>query len=258
MRYRRHTSRFAPRRMRLVRLRTRPPARCEDRRVTAAAPDEPIRLLVVEDDHELADMLVTLFTRQRYEVDLARDGQRALHLGLTRAYRAMVIDRGLPGIDGLDLIARLRRQAVTAPVLVLTALGDVADRVGGLDAGADDYLVKPFEIDELLARVRALCRRHLDAATLIPLGAGRLDLELHEVQLPDRRTVRLSAREFELLQELAALQRMIHSRSDLRLRIFDDAPSESIVDTYVYYLRRKLGRDVVRTVRGLGYQVGAL
>lgn len=219
--------------------------------------DEPGRLLVVEDDHELGDMLVTLFSRQRYEVDLARDGQRALHLGLTRPYRAMIVDRGLPGIDGLDLIGRLRRQAITTPVLVLTALGGLADRVDGLDGGADDYVVKPFEIDELLARVRALVRRHLDAATHIPVGSGRLDVELREVQLPDR-AIRLSTREFELLQTLAVRPRMIHSRSDLRLRVFDDAPSESIVDTYVYYLRRKLGREVVRTVRGLGYQLGTL
>src|SRR5688500_13893871 len=101
-------------------------------------------------------MLVDLFTEHRYTVDLALEGQRGLHLGLTRRYDAMVIDRGLPALDGVELIRRLRRQAVTVPALVLTAFGTVADRVSGLDAGAEDYLVKPFDVDELLARVRAL------------------------------------------------------------------------------------------------------
>src|SRR5690349_8162734 len=120
-------------------------------------------------------MLVELFTEQGYTVDLALEGQRGLHLGLSRAYDVLIVDRGLPTLDGIDLLRRLRRQAVTVPVLLLTAFGTVADRVTGLDAGAEDYLVKPFEIDELLARVRALHRRNLDQAALLPLGAGWLD-----------------------------------------------------------------------------------
>src|SRR2546425_9081667 len=113
------------------------------------------RLLLVEDDAELSEMLARLFADEGYIVDVARDGQRGLHLGLSRSYDAMIIDRGLPAIDGLDLLIRLRRRAVATPVLVLTALGVLADRVAGLDAGAEDYLIKPFEVDELLARVRA-------------------------------------------------------------------------------------------------------
>ncbi|MBP2068095.1 two-component system response regulator QseB [Streptomyces iranensis] len=170
----------------------------------------------------------------------------------------MVIDRMLPGIEGLDLVKRLRRVGVTTRVLVLTALGALDERVTGLDSGADDYLVKPFEVDELLARVRALHRRDLVDAEVLPLGDGELDLRRREVRLADGTGVELSLREFGLLHVLAEGPRTVHERAHLRERVFPDTSAESIVDTYVYYLRRKLGRDVVRTVRGRGYQLGAL
>ena len=132
------------------------------------------------------------------------------------------------------------------------------DRVEGLDAGADDYLVKPFDLDELSARLRALCRRSLDATEVLWIGAAHLDSALRDVALPDGRRVALSAREFELLRVLATRPSAVHSRSELRRRVFQETPASSIVDTYVYYLRRKLGREVVRTVHGLGYRLGAL
>jgi two-component system, OmpR family, response regulator QseB len=221
------------------------------------APESP-GLLVVEDDRELAEMLTELFTREGYAVDQAGDGHRGLHLGLTRRYQVMVIDRRLPAIDGLDLLVRLRRRAVTTRALMLTALGDVVDRVDGLNAGADDYLAKPFEVDELLARVRALHRRFLDDAMVVPVGGGHLDLARHEVTLPNGRRVPLSPREFELLRVLALRPNAVHPRARLRTGVFEDTTAESIVDTYVYYLRRKLGPAVIRTVRGFGYQIGAL
>jgi two-component system, OmpR family, response regulator QseB len=221
------------------------------------APESP-GLLVVEDDRELAEMLTELFTREGYRVDRAGDGHRGLHLGLTRRYQVMVIDRRLPAIDGLDLLVRLRRRAVTTRALMLTALGDVVDRVDGLNAGADDYLGKPFEVDELLARVRALHRRFLDDAVLVPVGGGHLDLARHEATLPDGRRVPLSPREFELLRVLAIRPNAVHPRGRLRTGVFEDTTAESIVDTYVYYLRRKLGPAVIRTVRGFGYQIGVL
>jgi two-component system response regulator QseB len=216
------------------------------------------RLLLIEDDRELGSMLVDLFTDQGYTVDLALEGQRGLHLGLSRSYDAMIVDRGLPAVDGIDLLRRLRGQAVTVPVLMLTAFGTVADKVAGLDAGAEDYLVKPFEIDELLARVRALHRRNLDQATLLPLGAGRLDPESHVVWLPTGEQVTLSGQECRLLHVLATRPRQVHTRASLRERVFDGARTESIVDTYVYYLRSKLGSGVVCTVRGVGYRLGEL
>ncbi len=203
-------------------------------------------------------MLVGLFTEQGYTVDLAPEGQRGLHLGLTRPYDAMIVDRGLPGMDGIDLLRRLRRQAVTVPALVLTAFGAIADRVAGLDAGAEDYLVKPFDIDELLARVRALLRRNLDQALLLPLGAGWLDPEAHTVRLPTGEQVTLSGQECRLLRALATRPRQVHTRASLRQRVFDGAHKESVVDTYVYYLRNKLGSGVVCTVRGVGYRLGEL
>ena len=216
------------------------------------------RLLIVEDDRALAGMLVGLFAAEGYTVELAADGHRGLHFALTRPYRLLIVDRGLPGIDGLDLVVRLRQLAVPARILMLTALRGSADLVAGLDAGADDYLGKPFELAELLARTRALSRRALDDAQVIPLGAAQLDIAQRGVQLPSGDFVSLSGREFALIRSLAKGPRAVHSRNQLRSRVFDGADSESIVDTYVHYLRRKLGPGIVRTVHGLGYQIGAL
>ncbi|GAA4044654.1 response regulator transcription factor [Nonomuraea soli] len=218
----------------------------------------PTPLLLVEDDCELAHLLAELFTEQGYAVDLARDGQRGLHLALSRTYESMIIDRGLPTMDGVELLRRLRQRGVTVPVLVLTAFGSLEDRVEGLDAGAEDYLVKPFEIDELLARVRALHRRNLDRATLLPLGSGWLDPESHIVSLPSGEEVTLSGQECRLLSALARRPRQVHTRTSLRHRVFDGAQKDSIVDTYVYYLRGKLGPGVISTVRGVGYRLGEL
>lgn len=218
----------------------------------------PNRLLLVEDDEELADLLTETLSCEGFLVDRAADGQRGLHLGLTRSYDVLVVDRMLPALDGLDLVARLRSRAVPTRALMLTALGGVGDRIAGLDAGADDYLGKPFDLDELSARVRALCRRGPDATTVLRIGAGRLDLTSHEAVLDDGTRVALSAREFELLRVLAARPSTVHPRSELRRRVFDEAAATSLVDTYVYYLRRKLGRSVIRTVHGLGYRLGAL
>jgi two-component system response regulator QseB len=225
---------------------------------SAPADRRPRRLLIIEDDRELGRMLVDLFTEQGYAADHAPDGQRGLHLGLTRRYDGIVLDRRLPALDGIDLLRRLRGRAVTAPVLVLTASGELADRVAGLDAGAEDYLVKPFEVEELLARVRALCRRNLDQARLLPLGEGWFDPEAHIVRLPTGEQVELSGQECRLLRELATRPRQVHTRAALRRGVFDGARAESIVDTYVYYLRGKLGAGVVRTVRGVGYRLGDL
>lgn len=215
-------------------------------------------MLLVEDDADLAELLTEVLSDDGYVVDQARDGQRGLHLGLTRRYDVMVIDRMLPALDGLDLVVRLRSRAVSARTLMLTALGEVGDRIAGLDAGADDYLVKPFDIDELSARIRSLCRRAADATDALRIGTGLLDLALREVILPDGARVALSAREFELLRVLAGRPNGVHTRAELRRRVFDEAAAASIVDTYVYYLRRKLGRKVIRTVHGLGYRLGNL
>ncbi|GAB2983421.1 response regulator transcription factor [Amycolatopsis acidiphila] len=219
-------------------------------------PETAPRVLVVEDDPQLLAMLTRLLAEEGYEVDEAADGQRGLHLGLTRGYDVLLLDRGLPAVDGLDLLARLRGRGVVTPTLILSALGNPADRVVGLDAGAEDYLAKPFDIDELLARLRALRRRHLDTARALPLPGGRLDLDTRLVSRDGAEPVRLSERESALLALLATRPRHVFSRDRLLSLVFDDAEHEAVVDTYVHYLRRKLGRKIIDTVRGRGYQLG--
>ena len=203
-------------------------------------------------------MLVELFTGEGYRVETAFDGQQGMHLGLTGNYDAMILDRGLPVMDGADLVALLRSRGITTPVLLLTARGSVEDRVEGLDAGAQDYLVKPFEVTELLARVRALLRRNDDAATVVQAGGLRLDLLTRRVggATPDGDDVELSDRESALLVTLMGAPGRVFSRAQLLERAFDGAESDGTIDLYVHYLRRKLGRQVIRTVHGSGYRYG--
>ena len=225
-----------------------------------------MRLLLVEDERELAAMLVELLSGEGYDVDHAPDGQAGLHKALTRTYDVMVLDRGLPAVEGLDLLRRVRRRGVRTPALVLTAYDEVADRVEGLDSGAQDHLGKPFDVDELLARLRALVRRDDPGdADLVPLGDRHLDPAARLVVVTgERRTaagadhgdVALSARETELLATLAGRPTKVFTRAELLDRVFPDAEGENTVDTYISYLRRKLGPDTVRTVRGVGYRMG--
>jgi DNA-binding response OmpR family regulator len=216
------------------------------------------RILVVEDDADLAFMLEQLLSEEGYQVDIARDGQRGLHLGLAARHEVLVVDRGLPAIEGLDLIGRLRRKGVATPALILTARGTVRDRVEGLDAGAEDYLVKPFDVDELLARLRALRRRHTEDAESLSLGTRTLVIAERRVTgSADGLDVELSGRECELLLFLARRPTQVFTREELLQRVFGAADTTGSVDTYVHYLRKKLGRGVIRTVRGSGYRLGS-
>jgi DNA-binding response OmpR family regulator len=214
------------------------------------------RILLIEDDGDLARLLDRILTDEGYTVTRAADGHTGLHLALTQRVDAMIVDRGLPAVEGLDLIARLRSRGVGTPILVLSARKSTEDRVEGLDAGAEDYLPKPFELTELLARVRALLRRHLDHAVELAVPGGSLDLTTRTVRRTDGETVELSEREAALLGLLAARPGTVFSRADLLDRVFGEAESETVVDTYVHYCRRKLGRGVISTVRGLGYRLG--
>ena len=216
-------------------------------------------LLLVEDDRRLSEMLTELLGEEGYEVTVAADGHTALHMGLTRDFDILVVDRMLPAIEGVDLVGRLRSRGIITPVLLLTARGTVDDRIEGLDAGADDYLTKPFEVTELLARLRALLRRHTETATMIRLNNGVLDLP-NRCVIPDGSSVEieLSGRETRLLHMLAAHPRQVFTRDELLAEVFDDAENPGAVDTYVHYLRRKLGRRAIRTVHGVGYRMGSL
>lgn len=214
-------------------------------------------LLVVEDDRALSAMLVDLFTGEGYRVDTAFDAQQGMHRGLTGDYDALVVDRGLPVMDGSELIALLRARGISTPALMLTGRGSVGDRVEGLDAGAQDYLVKPFEVPELLARVRALLRRSDDAATVLNAGGLRLDLLNRRVsgEAVDG-DVELTERECALLATLMQSPRRVFSRPLLLTHAFDGVDSDGAVDLYVHYLRRKLGKQVIATVHGTGYRFG--
>lgn len=217
------------------------------------------RVLIVEDDRDLRSMLAEIFEDEGYAVTTAADGQRGLHEALTQPFDALVLDRGLPAIEGLDLLARLRRSGVDTPVLILSALGNAADRIEGLDSGAEDYLSKPFDIGELLARVRALLRRHRDSARTLPLPHQcQLYVETHEAVTAEGERVSLSERECALLETLAREPGRVFERHALLQSIFPEAVEIGVVDTYVHYLRRKLSRGVIATVRGIGYRLGDL
>jgi DNA-binding response OmpR family regulator len=211
---------------------------------------------MIEDDRQLVELLSELLGDAGFEVEIANDGQSGLHLALTRRYDALLVDRGLPVMDGVEVLRRLRDRGIATPALVLTARGTLEDRVEGLDSGADDYLVKPFEVPELVARLRALTRRHLDRASSLPLGRRRLDEATRCVLGDDDPPVELSGREFALAWHLAARPTRTFTRDELLEAVFAGADNEGAVDTYVHYLRRKLGRDAVRTVHGLGYRWG--
>lgn len=215
-------------------------------------------VLVVEDDSALASMLKDLLEGEGYDVVVAADGPRALHQGLTREFNVLVMDRGLPGLEGLDVLERLRRKGISTPALILSALGNPADRVEGLDRGAEDYMGKPFDLDELLARIRSLIRRHADTSAVLRIPGGVLDIGSRTATVDGTGHVVLSERECDFLEHLARRPEQVFTRAGLLESIFSDADEGGVVDTYVHYLRKKLGRSCIRTVRGLGYALGPL
>jgi two-component system OmpR family response regulator len=220
-----------------------------------------MRILVVEDEPKMGQLVRRVLTSERHVVDLAPDAVAALGLAAPggEPYDVLVLDRMLPDLDGLELLRVLRSRGVTTPTLMLTALGAVEERVAGLDAGADDYLAKPFSFAELLARVRALGRRTTaPAATRLSVGDLELDEERHVARVGDH-AVDLSAREFALLAYLIRNEGRVVSRRQVLDAVWGAEPDvySNVVDLYVSYCRRKLaelGRaELLRTVRGVGY-----
>ncbi|MBL8416507.1 MAG: response regulator [Propionivibrio sp.] len=216
-----------------------------------------MRLLLVEDDRMIGTSVQSGLRQEGYSVDWVRDGSAAELAIANGVYELILLDLGLPRKTGLDLLAGLRRKGSVLPVLVITARDSVADRVKGLDAGADDYLVKPFDLDELSARIRALLRRQAGRASpLIEHGALSLNPATHEV-FQDGAPVNLSGREFALLNALLEHPGVPLSRAQLEERIYgwDEEVESNTVEVYIHSLRRKLGAEWIRNVRGVGYRV---
>ncbi|MFC8409095.1 response regulator transcription factor [Arthrobacter sp. NPDC057259] len=212
-------------------------------------------LLLVEDDPVLGPLIAELLEPD-YRVVLAASGQEGLHRGLTGAWDVMVIDRGLPGLDGIGLIGALRAKGIATPILILTALGDPDEKVRGLDAGANDYVTKPFDARELAARLRALTRTFAPPQVTVPIGGWELDPGARLVRSLYGQTVTLTAKEAELLAALATEPGRVFTRDELLSRYFSPTDQPGVIDTYVHHLRRKISKSVVRTVHGLGYQIG--
>jgi len=213
-------------------------------------------LLVVEDDPELAAMLGELLGAV-YRVDTAPSAEAALQLALRGRYEAMVVDRRLPGMDGVGFVQALRRAGIPTPVLMLTALGTVGDRVSGLDGGANDYLVKPFDAAELLARLRALRRGFTAERRRIEIGDWTFVPETRTVLSPTGLRILLTETESALLGYLADSPERVRSREEILAAVFAAGESPGTVDAYVHYLRRKTSREIVETVRQQGYRIGA-
>ncbi|MCC7107146.1 MAG: response regulator transcription factor [Chloroflexi bacterium] len=221
-----------------------------------------MRILIVEDEPRLGELTARTLRREGYETDVLTDGVEGYEQARAGDYDLVVLDVMLPNMSGLEITLRLRRQNVDTPVLMLTARDSVEDRVAGLDAGADDYLVKPFSFDELLARVRALLRRRNDLAKAeLRVGDLVLDLFRHEALRGNRR-IELTAREFALLELLMRHPGQVLSRSQIVDVVWnqDYEGGSNVVDTYVHYLREKIDRPpatpLIRTVRGVGYALG--
>lgn len=213
------------------------------------------RLLYVEDEPQIAEMAVEVLS-DYYRVDHASDGESALHMALRRPYAAMVIDRRLPGISGTELVQKIRTARITTPILLLTALGTVADRVEGLDGGANDYLVKPFDFEELLARLRALRRGFRSDGARREIGQWTYVPEAHAVFSPTGDRISLTAQENSLLELLSASPDHVFSRQEILASVFPGGTSRAAVETYVHYVRAKTYPQLIETIRGSGYRLG--
>jgi two-component system, OmpR family, response regulator len=220
-----------------------------------------MRILVVEDSTRMMNLLERGLAEEGYAVDAVGSGEEAIHYARVAPYDTVVLDVALPGIDGFEVCRRIRAAGDRTPVIMLTARDSVADRVAGLDAGGDDYLTKPFALEELFARVRALMRRGpSDRPVVLEVGDLSMDIGRHEV-LRGRVPVPLTAKEFALLEYLMRNAGQVLSRQQILEHVWDFAYSgdSNVLDVYVRYLRQKIdrpfGRASVETVRGIGYRL---
>lgn len=220
-----------------------------------------MRILIVEDTAYLADAIAHVLKRSRYQVDVASDGVTGLNYARSGVYDVIVLDNMLPRMSGVEVAHRLRSEKVATPIIILSAKGEAEDKVDGLDAGADDYLAKPFKMDELLARIRALTRRHDQSADhIVTVGDLTLDRDKSTISSTVS-TENLTAKELALLEQLMTNSGSILSKEILFLRVWgqDQAYDDKYIEVYASYIRRKLrtvGAHVsIRAVRGLGYRL---
>jgi len=224
-----------------------------------------MHIAVIEDERRLATLLRRVLTEERHVVDVAYDGPSGLDLAASGTYDLIVLDLMLPGMDGIEICRRLRAARIETPVLMLTARGAVEDRVAGLNVGADDYLIKPFAMEELLARVAALLRRRgrgLEGGQTLQVGDLSLDLVRHEAQRAGR-VIELTAKEFALLEFLMRHPGQVLTRTQIVDHVwrYDFDALSNVVDIYIHYLRDKIDRGfpnpLIKTVRGVGYRIEA-
>lgn len=221
-----------------------------------------LRILIVEDERALRDAVATVLKEEAYQVDEADNGLEGLYLAEQRIHDLIILDVMLPGMDGVTVLGELRKKGVAVPILLLTAKDGVEDRVLGLDAGADDYMIKPFAMRELLARLRVLMRRHLRGAKDGELNYGNLSVRCHFMEgYANGEPLKLTAKEFELMEFLLLNREQILTKEQLLDRVWgiDSDASPGVVDVYVHYLRKKLtpsGCDqYIHTIRGVGYML---
>jgi DNA-binding response OmpR family regulator len=224
-----------------------------------------MRILVVEDEHKIANAIKQGLTQEKYAVDVEYDGDSGLGAALSEPYDLMIIDRMLPGsVEGLDICRQVREKGIHAPILILTAKDQVHDRVAGLDSGADDYLIKPFSFEELLARIRALLRRPSESqGTILKVGNLSLDTVSFNVTR-EGKIIDLSAKEFALLEYLMRNRGRVLNKDTIIAHVWDfDADIlPNTVEVYIGYLRNKVDKPfkspaLIHTLRGFGYRIGA-
>ncbi len=215
------------------------------------------RLLLIEDDPRLGPVMRDVLD-EVYDVTLENRGESGYRAAVEGAFDVMIVDRRLPGADGLNIVEALRKKGISTPMLMLTAMGTIHDKVRGLDAGANDYLVKPFEFDELFARLRAIRRVFSGEGPYVRIGAWEFYPESRAIYSPYEGRMILTVRENDLLKLLAVNPTRTFSREQILREVFDATDQPGTVDTYVHYVRRKTDVDIITTVRGQGYRLGSL
>lgn len=216
-----------------------------------------MKILVVEDEHKIANSIKKGFEQESWACDLAFDGEDGFDLAVSEDYDLIILDLMLPKKDGISIARDLRKEKIHTPILILTAKGEVDDKVLGLNSGADDYLVKPFAFEELIARVRALTRRPEQiTSSKLQISNLTLDMKNQEVK-QNNKLVQLSKKEYQLLEYLIRNKDKVVSKDDIISHVWDYTADilPNTVEVFVKYLRNKLGKDTIKTIRGFGYKI---